>query len=131
MPSGIGWIRPESRNLAAQHVDQRRRHAFADDLDTPRAIVSLRQLDKNPDVADGAKFATFSAVDALLGLDLLRDVGRAPRVAEVSEEAQGLLDRRAAARAAKDWAQSDELRDVLADMGVVVKDTAEGQQVVT
>ena len=105
--------------------------AFADDLDTPRAIVSLRQLDKNPDVADGAKFATFSAVDALLGLDLLRDVGRAPRVAEVSEEAQGLLDRRAAARAAKDWAQSDELRDVLADMGVVVKDTAEGQQVVT
>ena len=104
--------------------------AFADDLDTPRAIVSLRQLDKDPDISDGAKFATFSAVDALLGLDLLRDVGRAPSVAELSGEAQGLLDRRAAARAAKDWAQSDELRDVLANMGVVVKDTAEGQQVV-
>jgi cysteinyl-tRNA synthetase len=105
--------------------------AFADDLDTPRAIMSLRQLEKDPDITDGAKLATFSAVDALLGLDLVRDVGRAPRVAEVSDDAQDLLDRRAAARAAKDWAQSDDLRDVLSAMGVVVKDTPEGQQVVS
>ena len=91
--------------------------------------MSLRQLEKDPEVSDGAKFATFSAVDSLLGLDLIRDVGRAPRVAEVSDDAQDLLDRRAAARAAKDWAQSDELRDALAAIGLVVKDTPEGQQV--
>ncbi|MSV75016.1 MAG: class I tRNA ligase family protein, partial [Actinobacteria bacterium] len=102
--------------------------AFSDDLDTPRAIQSLRQLEKDPDVSDGARFETFRLVDELLGLDLLRDVGRAPAVVELPEGAQALLDERAAARAAKDWAQSDALRDALAAMGVIVKDTAEGQQ---
>jgi cysteinyl-tRNA synthetase len=41
--------------------------------------------------------------------------------------AQELLDRRAAARAAKDWATADALRDELAGRGVTVTDTADGQ----
>jgi cysteinyl-tRNA synthetase len=85
-------------------------------------------LEKDPDVSDGARFETFRLVDELLGLDLLRDVGRAPAVVELPEGAQALLDERAAARAAKDWAQSDALRDALAALGVIVKDTPEGQQ---
>ena len=40
-----------------------------------------------------------------------------------------MLDRRATARAARDFATSDALRDELAAMGVEVSDTPEGQTV--
>jgi cysteinyl-tRNA synthetase len=42
--------------------------------------------------------------------------------------AAGLLEERVAARAAKDWARSDELRDALAGLGIVVEDTRDGQR---
>ncbi|MEZ6006163.1 MAG: hypothetical protein R3F05_00135 [Planctomycetota bacterium] len=58
----------------------------------------------------------------MLGLALKED-GPA-----LSSEVQALLDQRAAARAARNWAESDRLRDVLRDEhGLVVKDTSNGQ----
>jgi cysteinyl-tRNA synthetase len=39
---------------------------------------------------------------------------------------QSLIDARTAARVAKDFKESDRLRDELADMGVVLKDSKEG-----
>ena len=53
--------------------------------------------------------------------------GRA-KAAEIPAEVQTLVDRRAAARAAKDWAESDRLRDELAAAGWAVKDSKSGQQ---
>ncbi|HEX4660276.1 MAG TPA: cysteine--tRNA ligase [Streptosporangiaceae bacterium] len=50
--------------------------AFDDDLDTPAALRSLRQLEKDQDVPPGSKFESFAHADQLLGLDLARDVGR-------------------------------------------------------
>lgn len=44
-------------------------------------------------------------------------------------EVQALLDERGKARAAKDWAASDTLRDRIAGLGWVVKDTRDGQVV--
>lgn len=41
---------------------------------------------------------------------------------------EALIEQRAAARAAKDWARSDELRDELDQLGIVIMDTAEGVQ---
>jgi len=52
--------------------------AFDDDLDTPAALRSLHQLEQDPEVAPGAKFESFAHADQLLGLDLARDIGRAP-----------------------------------------------------
>ncbi len=103
------------------------RSAFADDLDTPAAILAVRDLERDPSVADGAKFETFAELDRLLGLDLARDVGRAPRT--VPADVQDLIDARAAARAAKDWAESDRLRDAIAALGVTVLDTPDGQRI--
>ena len=103
--------------------------AYDDDLDTPRALQVLRRLERDADVADGAKFEAFAHLDRLLGLDLVRDVGRAPAPpAELPPGAADLLAARAAARAAKDWAASDRLREELAALGVAVTDTADGQQ---
>ena len=102
--------------------------AFCDDLDTPRAVLALRALEKDPDVSAGAKFETFADVDHLLGLDLVREVGRARPAVQVDDRVQSLLDERSAARAAKDWSASDRIRDEIAALGYTVIDTPQGQQ---
>jgi len=102
--------------------------AFEDDLDTPRALQAVRRLEKDAGVTDGAKFETFAWADALLGLDLTRLIGQ-PVVADaLPEGAAALLEQRAAARAGKDFAASDRLRDELARLGVAVRDTPAGQE---
>ena len=62
----------------------------------------------------------------------LRDFDRVLGVLDAAdalpEGAQQLLDQRAAARDAKQWQRSDELRDELARMGVMVEDTRDGQR---
>jgi cysteinyl-tRNA synthetase len=49
-----------------------------------------------------------------------------PRRAEIYEQVEGLLTKRAEARAAKDWGAADAIRDELAALGVKVKDTPDG-----
>ena len=49
-----------------------------------------------------------------------------PRRAEIADQVESLLSKRAEARAAKDWPAADAIRDELASLGVVVTDTAEG-----
>jgi cysteinyl-tRNA synthetase len=101
--------------------------AFDDDLDTPAALRSLRQLEQDPDVPPGSKFESFAHADQLLGLDLARDVGRAPAQPPLPRGAQPRLAARQAARAARDWTTADRLRDELAAIGVAVTDTPDGQ----
>ena len=104
------------------------RSAFEDDLDTPRALQVLRRLERDPAVPDGAKFETFVWADQLLGVDLARDIGRPRPAAELPPGAGELLEQRAAARVAKDFAASDRLRASLAELGVAVRDTPDGQE---
>ena len=121
------WAESPSQALV-QPVADELLEAFEDDLDTPRALQVLRRLEKDPAVAEGAKFETFAWADALFGLDLARLVGQPVEVAALPDGAQALLDDRAAARADKDFAASDRLRDELAALGVAVKDTPAGQE---
>ncbi len=121
------WAESPSAPLAQAYADELLA-AFEDDLDTPRALQVLRRLEKDPAVADGAKFETFAWGDALLGLDVVRQVGQPVIAAELPDGAQELLDERAAARTGKDFAASDRLRDELAGLGVAVKDTPAGQE---
>ncbi len=59
-------------------------------------------------------------VDELFGLRLIED---SPKI---SEETQALVLEREKARAEKDFAKADEIRDKLAEKGITVKDTADG-----
>jgi cysteinyl-tRNA synthetase len=120
------WAESPSAAMNEAYV-QRIYAAFAADLDTPSALVALGELEKDESVAPGSKFETFVHVDRLLGLDLARDIGKPKPVVELPDGAEELLVRRDTARAAKDWATSDALRDELAEIGVVVADTADGQ----
>jgi cysteinyl-tRNA synthetase len=119
-----GWAESPSQALLPAYADAVL-EAFEDDLDTPRALQVLRRLEKDDGVAPGAKFETFAWADALLGLDLVRRVGQ---TVALPPGAQALLEQRAAARAGKDFAASDALRDELAALGVAVKDTPAGQE---
>ncbi|MCW2542989.1 MAG: Cysteine--tRNA ligase [Frankiales bacterium] len=122
--SVAAWAEQPSKPMCAE-VQADVLEAYSDDLDTPRALQVLRAFEKT-DMPDGCKFETFVWADRLLGLDLARDIGKTP--AALPAGAQELLDARAEARAAKDFAASDRLRDELLALGVAVKDTPAGQE---
>ena len=69
----------------------------------------------------------FRLLDELTGvLGLLRQ----EKKEEIDDELQKLIDERAAARKAKDWATADRIRDELAARGITLKDTPQGVQII-
>jgi hypothetical protein len=68
------WAESPSRPVPVP-VAEMIRSAVAD-LDTPRVLALLRDLEADPDMPAGARFETFLSADRLLGLDLPRDIGR-------------------------------------------------------
>ena len=95
-------------------------HAFNTDLDTPKVIIRLREIEK--DSSDN-KAAVFRYADQVLGLDLERPIEQKVITAQM----QSLLDQRSTARTQKRWADSDRLRIDLENLGLEIKDTPEGQ----
>jgi cysteinyl-tRNA synthetase len=121
------WATEPSKPMSASHSAMIYA-ALDDDLDTPAALRALRDLERDDSAAAGSKFETFVAADRVLALDLARDVGRAPAgPPALPTGAADLLSAREAARARRDYAASDQLRDQLATMGVAVADTQDGQ----
>ena len=101
-------------------VDPEIEAALNTDLDTSRAIMRLREIEKST-VQD--KGSIFRYADQVLGLDLGR-----PIVQKVlTPQMQKLLDNRAFARSEKRWSDSDVIRGQLEKLGLEIKDTPEGQ----
>jgi len=101
--------------------------AVSDDLNTSVALTVLEDVAALKKVDPVEKLATLAAMDAVLGLDLLNltraDLRLRPKSAEITEtEIEATLAARKEARAAKDFARSDALRDELAAKGVEVMD---------
>ena len=105
---------------SAVATDSEIESAFENDLDTPRIILRLREIEKS-DL--GNKRELFLYADQVLGLDLDRPIA----ARELTEQMQTLLDDRMKARSEKRWADSDALRLQLEDLGLQIKDTADGQ----
>jgi cysteinyl-tRNA synthetase len=93
------------------------------DLDTPRVITYLRSIEKDSNISDAQKLNAFNFADQVLGLDLTR----APEERELSAELKELLHQRDAARTAKNWERSDELRSILESAGLEISDSSSGQ----
>jgi cysteinyl-tRNA synthetase len=102
-----------------------------DDLNVSEALASLfdgiRELNRRLDAR------TLSSADAGRATALVRDLDAvlavaAPADVGMDPEIQALLDERVAARAARDWAGSDRLRDELLARGIAVEDTRDGQR---
>jgi len=76
-------------------------------------------------------FALQAAFDTLLELFSVLGISLEPSAqTEINPEAEALLEERSVARANKDWARADEIRDELDVLGFEVKDTAAGPQLV-
>jgi cysteinyl-tRNA synthetase len=103
--------------------EARFRSAIADDLDLPSVMALVAELTR-ADMPPQLKALLLTSWDRVLGLDLDRSVATQPLPGGASE----LLDAREKARAAKDFATSDRLREKLARAGVTVTDTPEGQK---
>jgi len=101
--------------------------AMSDDLNTPIALTALEDALAVKKVDAGIKRAVVEHMDAVLGLDLFKitrtDLRIGPKDAQITEaEIEGALARRKAARAEKDFATSDSIRDELAAKGVEMMD---------
>jgi cysteinyl-tRNA synthetase len=101
--------------------------AVSDDLNIPKALPILDELlaEKRLSVED--RLATLADFDAVLGLKLLEltreDLRLSPASAELTPESiEARLAERKEARAAKDFARSDAIRDELVAGGVEVMD---------
>ena len=110
----------ESQNFLA---DAEIQTALIEDLDTPRAVLRLRAIEKDQSISPERKREIFNFVDQVFALDLSRKV----EVKPLSKEQMDLVQSRANARADKNWAESDRLRDVLAAEGIAVSDGPQGQ----
>jgi cysteinyl-tRNA synthetase len=94
--------------------------AIKDDLNTPLAIALMHRL-RDP-------FELLDATD-LLGIDLRSFERRRRETLEKDVDVssvEALIVARIKARAAKNWAESDRLRDELAAMGIALKDNKDG-----
>ncbi|NLB66023.1 MAG: cysteine--tRNA ligase [Lentisphaerae bacterium] len=100
-----------------------------DDLNISAALAALFDCIREGNAAlDGGQLTAEEAAavrDLFARWDAALGVLTKP-AEEVPAEVNALLERRQAARAAKDWAQSDALRDEIAALGWMVKDTAKG-----
>ncbi len=107
--------------------------AMDDDLNTADAISVLFEIvseaNKNITATSG-----FSKQAIEYAINMLTELGGVlgllqKKDEETNGEVDAILEERAKARSEKNWAKSDELRDKLKEMGIIVKDTPQGQQI--
>ena len=98
-----------------------------DDLDTPDALAlvdeSFNRLEHTPleRIHRHGLVQFLELIDDILGLELLNSTP------DIDDETKRLILQRRQARADKDWATSDDIRDQLAEKGITLSDTPSGQ----
>ncbi|WP_298713502.1 cysteine--tRNA ligase [Micrococcus sp. 2A] len=129
---GIGSLTPEEYVIPPDF-----REAMENDLNVPQALSVLHEHVRlgNKAIMGGAhKFvfhyeATVKTMTTILGLEDVpeaSDAASGPVADALDSLVRSQIAARAEARAAKDWAAADRIRDALAAAGVVVEDGAEG-----
>lgn len=135
----LGKVKPaETSTVDPAELENRCRAAMDDDLNSPMAISALfdwvRIINQ---LVDGQQSITAADLEELkatvyrytfdiLGLRDEKAAGAASGRDYVTPLVEMLLDERLKARAAKDWAASDRIRDGLAAAGIRVKDRKDG-----
>ncbi|MGQ0531722.1 MAG: cysteine--tRNA ligase [Caulobacteraceae bacterium] len=106
--------------------------ALADDLNTPAAIAELSALATTANIAKTAAEQAKAKAELLAAANLLGVLQGDPEhwfrasFGDEAAEIDALVAERVAARAAKNYAESDRIRDALAERGVEVMDSANG-----
>lgn len=104
-----------------------------DDLNTADGISALFEMVTTINTTSSAGCTKAFATEAADRIQELADVlGILQKQADtqIDPAIQDLIDQRQAARAAKDWAKADEIRDQLKAQGITLKDTPQGVQII-
>ena len=118
------WRKLVSQEMQAVPFENEKiMQALSDDLDTPRAVQILRAIEKDRNLKMISKVGNFLHADQVLGLDLSRQ----EIIKALPTELKALLKSREVARAEKNWPESDRLRKVLEEKGLVIRDSANSQ----
>jgi cysteinyl-tRNA synthetase len=110
----------EGRALHERFVE-----AIDDDLDMPAAIATIHAV-LHADLAPDERRWLVLDADAVLGLDLHRVWETHPPARVFEPRVGALLAERSRARASRDWAEADRLRERLRSLGVEPVDLADG-----
>ena len=125
-----------SHKGAAGHVDEsvikelyeKFENAINDDLNIPLAMAVVWEAARYS-VKSNAIYELLLKMDTVTSLDFAKVEPKQEAPAEeLPAEIMALIQERIEARANKDWARSDALRNQLAELGVAVKDTKEGMK---
>jgi cysteinyl-tRNA synthetase len=132
---GVGWVDDIAKAEPAPEFTA----ALDDDLGTPAAVAAIHEVVRQGNTAlaqgdDDAVATALGSVRAMLGVLGLDPLdphwttgGGDDRLTEVADGLVALaLEQRQAARARKDYAAADAIRDQLAALGVQVEDTPQG-----
>ena len=105
--------------------------AMDDDMNTAGAIAQIFELVREANAAldeKSPKAAIQAVLDAMEELTGVLGILRR-KTDEKDDAVEKLLAARAEARANKNWAESDRLRDEITKLGYILKDTKQGQQI--
>jgi len=112
-----------------EKVKQEFRDKINNDLNMPEALAVMWQMLRSNEIGNKEKYELVLGFDRIFGLQL-------DKVEQILEEearqkidvklVEQLIKEREDARKSKNWAKSDEIRDRLSEMGVEVRDSAEG-----
>lgn len=109
-----------------EKIEEKFHEAINDDMNMPLAMSYVWELaryeKKNPEISKMLK-----KFDTILGIKIDKEDTRNQK--EIPQEILDLVEQRKIARQNKDWAKSDELRDLINKKGYDIKDTANGTEV--
>ena len=130
-PGDFGFVLDTHQSMPQAFGD-----AMDDDLNVPQALAVLHETVRagNTALAEGRTDAVQAALHSVLamtmvlGLDAVQQpaAGNSAEHGALDALVQSQLEERRAARAARDWAKADAIRDSLAAAGVTVEDTPDG-----
>jgi cysteinyl-tRNA synthetase len=130
--AGFAGGSPGSSTEALQAFSE----AMDDDLNVPRALAALHETVRagNTALAEGDHHGSRNALAAVMTMTEVLGLDAVPQPAEADSKehaalavlVEAQLAARAAARAEKNWAASDAIRDTLAASGVLVEDGPDG-----
>jgi len=110
------------QKIKEEEIKDKFLEAINDDLNTPEALAVIWNAISNKQIS----YSTLLKFDEVLGLGIKQTEKLKNLKTDVPTDVQGLLDARTKARAEKNWAESDRLRDEIKKAGFEVEDTAEG-----
>ncbi|KKQ27444.1 MAG: Cysteine-tRNA ligase [Candidatus Magasanikbacteria bacterium GW2011_GWC2_37_14] len=113
------------KSIKSEAISEKFQEAINNDLDTPKALAIVWEAIKNKEI----DYKTLLKFDKILGLNFSNVTIQQSSNEIIPDEINKLLDLRQQARAEKNWAESDRLREEITKLGYEVEDTNEGQKI--